>query len=201
MKLNEKKQIIKMLSNEWDLGKKLSGGKKDVCAWIYFCEIMSQSEKIIIEKKDDKIIGICGYTKYSSKKYLLRKYFYRLVKNILINSCLIENKDGMLKYLNNYDYTPLELKDYFDGEISILIVDSYYRGNGIGKKMILEIFDYARKDKINKLLILSDESCNYKFYENVGCKKIFEKKILNYEPDKCNVCFSEIGYIYEKILN
>lgn len=200
MRLRDAKQIVKLLGDEWDLGKRSSGGKNNVCAWIYFCEFMSESEKIIIERKDNKVIGICGYTNWSSKKHLVRKKFYAILKKMLINSNLIEDKKAMLKYLNDYNYTPKELQNYFDGEISIIIVDKNYRNLGLGKKMILEIFDYAKSDHMKNLQILSDESCNYKFYENVGCKKVYEKIIPNGEPDKCGNSLSEVGFIYEKKL-
>lgn len=93
-----------------------------------------------------------------------------------------------------YDYTPKKLENYFDGEISILIVNSEYRGQGIGKKLLLEIFEYAKKDNIKKLQILTDESCNYIFYEKFGCTKIYEKVITNGEMK------IEKAYIYEKVL-
>ena len=119
-----------------------------------FVKLCLKVKKVILEKESNTVIGVCGYAKWSSKKHLFRKKFYKLLKNILISSHLIENKDGMLRYLENYDYTPMQLKDYFDGEISIIIVDDKYRNKGIGKKMILEIFEYAKKDKINRLQIL-----------------------------------------------
>ena len=66
--------------------------------------------------------------------------------------------------------------------------------------MILEIFEYAKKDDMKNLRILTDESCNYKFYENIGCNKIYEEKVYNFEPNKCGESISEIGFIYEKKL-
>lgn len=200
MKLRDAKQIVDMFSQEWDLGKKSSGGKKNVCAWIYLCDIMAESEKIIIKRKDKKVIGICGYAKWNSKKHLLRKKLYSAVKKILINSNLIENKKAMYEYLNDYNYTPKQLENYFDGEISIIIVDKKHRNTGLGKELILEIFEIAKKDNMKNIQILTDESCNYKFYENVGCIKVYEKTIPNREPNKCGNSESEVGFIYEKKL-
>ena len=85
MKFKDAREIVRLLDNEWDLGKKSSGGKKNVCAWIYLCEIMEESEEIVIERKDYKVIGICGYSKWNSKRHLFRKKFYRILKKILIN--------------------------------------------------------------------------------------------------------------------
>lgn len=200
MRLRDAKQIVNMLATEWDLGKKSSGGIGNINAWIYFCDFMADTEKIVIERKYKQVIGICGYAKWNSKKHLIRKKFYSVIKKILINSKNIKNKQALLTYYKNYNYTPKKLENYFDGEISIIIVNKKYRGLGIGKKMILEIFEYAKKDDMKNLRILTDESCNYKFYENIGCNKIYEEKVYNYEPNKCGESISEIGFIYEKKL-
>lgn len=104
---------------------------------------MEESEKIVIKKRNNKVIGICGYSKYTSNKHKLRKLFYRIPKTILIHKNP-QVKKSINEY-NNYDYTPKELENHFDGELSILIVNKKYRGHNIGKKMITKIFEYAKK--------------------------------------------------------
>lgn len=200
MKMKHHKQIVDMLYKEWDLGKAASKAKGKTCAWIYWFEILSEAEQIIIEKVDDNIVGVCGYSKWISKKNIVRKKVYNLFANLLIHSFLIKNKEAMYKYENDYDYLPKELENYFDGEITILIVDKNFRGKHIGKKLLNNIFEMAVNDDMKNIQILSDESCNYEFYENLGCKKIYEKIIPNGEPDKCGNTESEKGFIYEKRL-
>ena len=95
-------------------------------------EILEETEKMVIEKENGKVIGICGYTKWNSKKHIIRKKFFHILKILFIYSPLVKDKKAIYKY--NNDYTPEELDDYFDGEISILIIDSNYRVKGIGKK-------------------------------------------------------------------
>lgn len=201
MKLSEMKQAVDMFYDEWDLGKKASKSKGKICAWIYLFETLEESEKIIIEKDNNKVIGICGYSKYNSKKYQIRKLIFKIMKNLFINSWLIKDKKAIYKYYENYDYTPKELKKYFDGEISILIVDKNHRGKNIGKKLIMQIFKEAKKDNMKNIQILTDESCNFRFYEACGCNKVYETVIKNEEPGKLGNISSEIGYIYEKVLN
>lgn len=200
MSFKEMKQIVNLFYDEWDLGKSASKAKGKVCAWIYLFEILEESEKIIAKKDNDKVIGVCGYSKWNSKNHLLRKKFYKVIKNILILSPLVKNKDAIYKYNEDYDYCPESLEDYFDGELSILIVDKKYRGKNYGKELLLKIFDIAAMDNMKNLQILTDESCNYKFYEKMDCKKIYEKDIPNGEPDKCGNITSEKGFIYEKVL-
>lgn len=198
MNLVEMKQSVDILYDEWDLAKTPSHSKGKVCAWIYLFEILEETEKMVIEKRNGKVIGICGYAKWNSKKHLIRKKFFHILKTLLIWSPLVKDKKALYKYNDDYDYTPKELVDYFDGKISILILKPNYRGKGIGKKMLMQIFEYAKNDNIKNIQILTDESCNFNFYEACGCNKIYEKIINNSEPDKCGNTSTEIGYIYEK---
>ena len=200
MKYNEMKQAVKLLSKEWNLGKKESGADDDICAWIYLFDILEESEKIIKYKDRNKLIGFCGYSKNDSKKHRISKTFYKFVKKMLYKSKSIKDLNAFKDYENNYNYVPEEFNNYFDGEVSILIVDKNYRGNKIGKKMLLEIFELAKKDNMKNLQIVTDESCNYKFYEGVGCKKVYETLIENKETGKLENKYSERAFIYEKIL-
>ena len=52
MNLKEMKQVINLLDKEWDLGKKDSQAKGQICAGIYFLEIMEECEKIISNKEN-----------------------------------------------------------------------------------------------------------------------------------------------------
>lgn len=126
-----------------------------MCLDIFIYSIR-RKQKIVTCKDGRKLIGFSGYSKDNSKKHLLKKV-----------------------YENNYDYLPKELENYFDGEVSILIVDKDYRGKNIGKKLLLEVFNLAKKDNMKNLQILTDESCNFKFYENCGCEKIYETIVKN----------------------
>lgn len=68
MKINDLVQAVDLLYNEWDLGKKSSGAKGKICAWIYLMEILEETEKIVTYKIGNKLIGFCGYAKWNSKK-------------------------------------------------------------------------------------------------------------------------------------
>ena len=59
MKYNEMKQAVKLLSKEWNLGKKEAGADNDICAWIYLFDVLQESEKII---KDTEWIEIMERT-------------------------------------------------------------------------------------------------------------------------------------------
>lgn len=169
MKYNEMKQAVKLLSKEWNLGKKEAWVDNDICAWIYLFDVLQESEKIIKYKDGSKLIGFCGYSKECSNKHKLSKKFYGFVKNRLYKSKSIKNLKAFKEYENNYNYIPEELKNHFDGEVSILI-------------------------------IVTDESCNYKFYESLGCKKVYETIVENKEIEQLGNGYTEKAFIYEKKL-
>ncbi len=167
---------------------------------IYLFDILEESETIIKYKDGNRLVGFCGYSKNSSTKYKLRKKFYKFIKNRLYKSKSIKNLKAFKQYETNYNYTPKNLENYFDGEVSILIVDKDYRKRRIGKKLLLDVFKLAKNDNMVNLQIVTDESCNYKFYENLGCKKIYETVIKNKESNKLGNAYQEKAFIYEKKL-
>ncbi len=201
MNIKEMKQAVKILGKEWNLGKKESETEGNICAWIYLMEILEESEKIITYKENGELIGFCGYAKWNSKKHLLRKNIAKITRKMLMNSKKIKNKEALKKYNENYGYyEPKELEKKFDGEISILIVKKEYQNKGIGTKLLLETFKLAKEDELKKIQILTDESCNHKFYKKFNCEIVYETKIQNIESNIVGNKKFEKAYVYEKQL-
>lgn len=201
MNFSEIKQAVDILDKEWNLGKKEAKAKGKICAWIYLMGILEESEEIVTYKEKGDLVGFAGYAKWNSKKHIIRKKTANFISKILCHSKKIKDKKAFLKYTDNYEnYIPKELEKNFDGELSILIVRKEYQGRGIGKKMLLDIFNMAKDDGIKNLQILTDDSCNYKFYEKQDCKQVFKTKVDNYEQDKLGNIQEENAYVYEKKL-
>lgn len=200
MKYKDMKQIVKLLETEWELGEKESGAPKRLCAWIYLMEILEEAEQFVYYRENGKLIGFASYAKWNSKKHYLRKKFYSFINKLLHKSKKIKDIEGLRKYEENYYYIPKELENYFDGEVSMLILDKNHRGKGIGKKLLLNIFELAKKDNMKNLQILSDESCTWQVYPSVGCEKVYETVVNNMEYSNLGNVISEQAYIFEKKL-
>lgn len=200
MRYKDMKQAVKLLGNEWNLGKKESGATNDICAWIYLMEVLEETEQFVYYRENGKLLGFAGYSKNSSKRHLFRKKIYTFIKNRLYKSKSIKNLDALHEYENNYDYMPENLKDKFDGEISMLIIDQSLRGKGIGKKLLSDIFELAKKDNVKNLYIYTDDSCSYYIYEKLGCKRIYETIVKNKENGKLGSISTEHAYVYSKEL-
>lgn len=201
MNIKEMKQAVDMLGKEWNLGKKEAEAEGNICAWIYLMQILEESERVITYKEKDELIAFCGYAKWNSKKHILRKKLAKVIKNKLMNSKKIKNKEAIKKYNENYGYyEPKEIENKFDGEISILIVKKEYQNKGIGTKLLLEAFKTAKEEGLKKIQILTDESCNHKFYEKCNCEIVYETKIQNMENNIVGNKKFETAYVYQKIL-
>ena len=140
MKYSDMKQAVKLLSKEWNLGKKECGANNNICAWIYLMEVLEETEHFVYYRENGKLLGFAGYSNKNSKKKRFQKKFYTFIKNRLYKSKSIKDINALQEYEDNYDYMPEELKNKYDGEVSMLILDSSLRGKGIGKKMLSEVF-------------------------------------------------------------
>lgn len=200
MKYKDMKQAVALFEKEWNLGKKESGATSNICAWIYLMEVLEQTEQFVYYRENGKMLGFAGYSNKNSKKHKLRKRFYTFIKNRLYKSKNIKDLNALHEYEDNYDYLPDELKNKYDGEVSMIILDSSLRGKGIGKKLLSEVFELAKKDNINSLYILTDDSCSYYIYESLGCKKVYEVIVENKEYGKLGNISRESAYVYEKLL-
>lgn len=200
MTIKDMKQAVKLFENEWNLGEKESGASRRLCAWIYLMEILEETEKFVYYRENGKLLGFAGYSNNKSKKHLLRKKFYKFIRYQLYKSKEIKDLKALKKYEDSYYYVSNNMKNYFDGEVSMLILDKNCRRKGIGKKLLQEVFELAKKDNMKNLQILTDESCSYEIYEKLGCKKMYETIVENKEYGKLENILIEKAFIYEKKL-
>lgn len=123
MKYKDMKDAVRLLENEWDLGEKESGASRHLCAWIYLMEILEEADYFTYYRENGVLVGFASYAKWNSKKHFFRKKFYAFIKSRLYKSKEIKDIDALKTYEDNYYYVPKELENYFDGEVSMLILD------------------------------------------------------------------------------
>ena len=194
MKYKHIKECVKMLNDEWDLGKEASKSEGNICAKIYMLEILIYGSRLIVCTSKNKVVGFVGYYNKKDKKLTLRKSIYRLLQKLLCLSPKIKNKEKIKEYYNVYEYTPNEIKELFDSELDIIMVASEHRKKGIGKILFEKICEVAKQDGIRKMQIDTDDSCTYKFYELNNCRKVYETEIRNGEK------IVEKAYVYERVI-
>lgn len=78
--VNEMKQMAQMLAKEWNLGKAQSGAVGNICGWIYLMDILKVTERMVILKDGERLMGFCGYSNIHSHKNFLKKKFYAFIE-------------------------------------------------------------------------------------------------------------------------
>ncbi|MCG2821465.1 MAG: GNAT family N-acetyltransferase [Candidatus Atribacteria bacterium] len=58
-----------------------------------------------------------------------------------------------------------------DGEVTFFIVDSKYRGKGIGRMSMDRFIDTAKKKNAKMISVYTEQESNWRFYENYGFRK------------------------------
>ena len=200
MRYKDMKQLVGILSREWNLGHKDSGAPKSLCAWLYLFEILKATDETSIYYQDGKLKGIAAYGDYSGRQHRTSKKFYDLLIKFIYLSPQIKNKDALRDYNHAYDETISVVKDNFDSELSILILDRSLRGQGIGKKLLYDIWDKAKKNGLKHMLISTDDACSVFIYDATGCRCIKKSLICEAEQNDALDPPRQYSYIYEKYL-
>lgn len=75
----------------------------------------------------------------------------------------------------------------YDNEIKLFFVSEDARGLGLGKKLMNRYISYCKKENIRSIILMTDEGCNYGFYDHYGFSQInrahsilFDKPELEY---------------------
>ena len=139
--------------------------------------------------------------KLKSKKprFFMSKPLFKVLGGFL--SLFAQCSEGLKVHaLYAYNYAKLQ-QDYptdkYDAEIVLLIVDPKLQGKGLGKKLIDFAIKKVRKEGAQNVFLLTDTSCNYKFYDLLMFKKVAKRKGGDlYEGQES----PEYFFVYEKNL-
>ena len=101
---------------------------------------------------------------------------------------------GRLGYLNSMMKTNAQVESIcrdFDSEVMLFIVDSNFRGKGIGRELMNHLVDYARNNGKKSVYLYTDIRSNRKFYEIYGFTKLadFHDYHLSYVLGKKTMSF------------
>lgn len=66
----------------------------------------------------------------------------------------------------------------YSAELAFFAMDSEYRGLGIGKSLFEMAKSYMESNNLDDFFLFTDSSCNFKFYDHLGMKKITKKKLF-----------------------
>jgi len=62
-------------------------------------------------------------------------------------------------------------RDGYDGEVTLLLLDAGYQGLGIGRELIDRGIEWLHAQGSRSLYLVTDDSCNYPFYDRLGWRQ------------------------------
>jgi ribosomal protein S18 acetylase RimI-like enzyme len=124
-------------------------------------------------------------------------HFIRIIKaimsvivvcaKVLFNTCgRIKNPLKVFSLMMSADTTTQKIRDKFDGEVVFIVVAQAYRGKGLGRQLIGRFHNNAVSKASPKIMVTTDETSNWKFYEIIGYRRIgvYEEKLSSYIMNK-----------------
>ncbi|MCL2383009.1 MAG: GNAT family N-acetyltransferase [Oscillospiraceae bacterium] len=82
-----------------------------------------------------------------------------------------------------YDQLISGKEKLYDGILVHFVVSEEARGLGIGKKLLKKLRDYFIYKDVKSMYVVTDDECNFGFYEHNGFKKIGEKELTYHYSD------------------
>lgn len=185
--------LKKMVGEEWNLGKRPSGARGDICAWLYAFSIAADATGLYTFEKDGSPAGFIGCNAYGRKKKM-RQRICDFLFRLFYLSPAIKDRARLDEYYDHYEYVPEEMKSEGTANLSILIAGKQFRGEGIGDRLFEFLIGKIKEEGISRLLIETDESCSVGFYEKRKCVKIKEAGLY----DEQGTGASERAFLFEK---
>ena len=113
-----------------------------------------------------------------------KEYFTDLINNHYVIVATIN--DEIVGYLAGSINEKGSYEDVQYGEINNMFINDYYRGYGIGKKLINIFKDYCKEKNINNLIVTaSSKNINaINFYKNNGFEDFNLTLTMNIKEDK-----------------
>lgn len=127
---------------------------------------------LVILNDDYEIIGILIYYVNKFPKHFNFKSLRLLIVDILDYFVLCDVKPG-------------------DLYVAELAIDNSLRGQGLGRKVLVDVINWARDEDLNRVLLDADFRNNgaYRLYEKMGFKEFNKKRVkfLNFERGMHNM--------------
>lgn len=86
----------------------------------------------------------------------------------------VKHRWTFMRTLMKADSKAVHLQPSADGEITLLFLSPEYHGRGIGKKLVGDFLDEARRKGAARINVVTAEDSNWQFYEHLGFERIGE---------------------------
>lgn len=153
----------------------------------YLKSCMSEQTFSCVAERDGEVIGVIfgkaknDYRIITHLPYIMSTIYYSILMQIY---CIIfsERNKEYRKLHRIYSEFMKNRKNKFDGVLTLFAVKKSCRGLGTGKKLLLCLRDYLKKNKVKRIYLYTDTTCNYGFYDHYGFNCLDKKNLtVTYE--------------------
>lgn len=164
---------------------------------IYMQNCIMDSSFSQVAVKDNLVVGIIlGDFKNDKKKLKNFKNTLSLIYNYFKLIFSSKESKKALKEFSKISNAYKELLDgreaIFQGCIQLFIVCKEYRGLGLGKSLVNNLFKYMMNLNTSKIYLFTDSRCNFKFYDSQNFKRLDSKEVyINKLKNNLNIFLYE----------
>lgn len=162
-------KCVQLLCAEWDLGSTCSKSSKMVCGWLYWFEVLADSDRLLLVTQGTRVAGMVGYGGFTPK---VKRKLYRCLSKVIRESFLIKDKVGMNSYVKMYE-DDLSILHDFDCELTIIITRHNCRGIGLGSNLLRSVKEVSKAAGFKSMRIKTDDSCSVEFYQYTNCELVY----------------------------
>jgi GNAT superfamily N-acetyltransferase len=181
-KYNKKylKSCGELIRTTWKLEKEFENPKKVNLIYEYYlmcCIIYSEYLEILVDE-DDNVKGLIFGSIEDKNIKLLLKYKLKVITrdfwafyNLILGN-FGEFKEALIfkRNIDSMDKMGEAYANEFDSETTLFIVSPELRGMGYGKKLMDRYIKFCKQNKLYKIFLWTELSCNFTFYEKYGFK-------------------------------
>ena len=156
---------------------------------------MSEATYTQVAEQNGKVVGVIMGNAKSDYKFLshLKYAFCTVQHSIKLKHYGRKFKSGIDDYKRLhkiYRSFSGKHKGEFDGVLTLFAANENCRGLGVGKMLLAGLLEYLKQQKINRIYLYTDTTCNYGFYERHGFERLEEQSLsltIDGQPFDMNV--------------
>ena len=173
-KMSDTADSAQFVSKEWPVASILTNKTKTVLfmhSYLELCRLSSSYMEVACIS--NKVVGLL-FGKIETDctlKVKIESIFYSIIVLIKIISGKYGKLSKPLLFVKNLISTEIKYQQSSpksDGEIVLFMVNSEYRGQGIGKTLMDRFVAVAKDKRVKRISLYTDTFCNWQFYEKYG---------------------------------
>lgn len=165
---NDLETMVQMVCDVWELENMYGTREKGLCmAESYLLDCMRETSFAMTAVTQKKVCGfVLGRREGASCLEIPRDWSGR--------EEAAKDRESIEEYKRACRQLLRECGREYGGELILFVVAREWQGRGIGQRLYGEAVDYLRESGCSSYFLYTDSSCNYRFYDRRGMRRIGE---------------------------